>query len=185
MTEMNFTVNIRCPELAAAIDNLAAALSSAGNNMPDTQQSVNPPATNFNRVQAGSQQINDSQTFTCLPTAVPAVSAAQPQVQPVVPAITQPQVQPVVPAITQQQAPIPASMPVASPVPTNQTSVPTTIPTYTIEQFQIAIAPILDAGRAAEVRQVVRNFGVNTLMEIPKERYGELANAIRALGGVI
>lgn len=173
MTEMNFTVNIRCPELAAAIDNLAVALSSVGNNMPNTQQSVNPPATNFNRVQAGSQQTNDSQTFTCVPTAVTAVSAAQPQVQPVVP------------TITQQQAPIPTSMPVASPVPTNQTSVPTTIPTYTIEQFQIAIAPILDAGRAAEVRQVVRNFGVNTLMEIPKERYGELANAIRALGGVI
>ncbi len=74
----------------------------------------------------------------------------------------------------------PAPVPTA-PVPT----APTAAPAYTLPQLQTALAPLLDAGRAAQVQQLVNSFGAATLMEIPPERYGELANGIRALGGVL
>lgn len=69
---------------------------------------------------------------------------------------------------------------------TTQASVPVTaVPEYTLEQLQAAIAPLIDAGKIAQVQQLVLSFGVNALTEIPKERYGELANGLRSLGGVL
>lgn len=66
------------------------------------------------------------------------------------------------------------------------TAVPTTsVPEYTLEQLQAAIAPLMDSGKIAQIQQLVKSFGVNTLIEIPKDRYGELANGLRALGGVL
>lgn len=65
-------------------------------------------------------------------------------------------------------------------------SVPTTsVPEYTLEQLQAAIAPLIDSGKIAQIQQLVKSFCVNTLIEIPKDRYGELANGLRALGGVL
>lgn len=62
---------------------------------------------------------------------------------------------------------------------------PTAAPAYTIEQFQTALTPLLDAGKVAQVQQLVQSFGVNTLMDIPLQRYGEFANGLRQLGGVL
>lgn len=72
------------------------------------------------------------------------------------------------------------STPITAPV-----SAPTSVPSYTIEQFQAAIAPLLDAGKVQQIQQLVQSFGVATLMDIPKERYGEFANGLRSLGGVL
>lgn len=77
----------------------------------------------------------------------------------------------------QQAAPV-APMP-------PQTVVPTAAPAYTIEQFQTALTPLLDAGKVAQVQQLVQSFGVSTLMDIPPQRYGEFANGLRQLGGVL
>lgn len=71
------------------------------------------------------------------------------------------------------------------PTPAITPGVPTVAPSYTIEQLQTAIAPLLDAGKAPQIQQLVLSFGVNTLMDIPKERYGEFANGLRQLGGVL
>lgn len=76
-----------------------------------------------------------------------------------------------------------AQVPVVQPQIT--TPVPTTAPSYTIEQLQTAIAPLLDAGKVQQIQTLVQSFGVATLMEIPKERYGEFANGLRSLGGVL
>lgn len=73
----------------------------------------------------------------------------------------------------------------AAPVQTNVSAAPTSAPAYTIEQLQTAIAPLLDAGKVAQIQQLVQSFGVGTLMDIPKERYGEFANGLRQLGGVL
>lgn len=92
------------------------------------------------------------------------------------------------PAVPTQTVPVTLIAPPAVQSPsTVQTPVtaPTSVPSYSIEQFQTAIAPLLDAGKVAQVQQLVQSFGVATLMEIPKERYGEFANGLRSIGGVL
>lgn len=71
------------------------------------------------------------------------------------------------------------------PVMQQPTAAPTSAPAYTIEQFQTALTPLLDSGKVAQVQQLVQSFGVNTLMDIPPQRYGEFANGLRQLGGVL
>lgn len=92
------------------------------------------------------------------------------------------------PAVPTQTVPVTqiASSAIQTPVSTPAiTQAPTSVPSYSIEQFQTAIAPLLDAGKVAQVQQLVQSFGVATLMEIPKERYGEFANGLRGIGGVL
>lgn len=104
---------------------------------------------------------------------VPPVQTTTTAPPPVVQAPTVPVAQTMPPVV---QAP--------SPVPTT-VQAPTSVPSYSIEQFQTAIAPLLDAGKVSQVQQLVQSFGVATLMEIPKERYGEFANSLRSIGGVL
>ena len=81
---------------------------------------------------------------------------------------------------------MPMPMPMPMPVPTTvPTSAPAAVPNYTIEQLQTAIAPLLDAGKVAQIQALVQSFGVATLMDIPPARYGEFANGLRNLGGVL
>lgn len=92
---------------------------------------------------------------------------------------------------------VPTAMPMPMPVPTTvPTSVPmatpnsvpvqaSNVPSYTIEQLQTAIAPLLDAGKVTQIQALVQSFGVATLMDIPPARYGEFANGLRNLGGVL
>lgn len=143
MNEMTITINVNCPELTAAINNLATALSGAQKSTP-----AEP---------------------------IPQVSAVPlRQSTPITPVQSAPLSAPTAPT-----APIqPPIAPVAAPV---QSSVPN----YTIEQLQTAIAPLLDAGKVAQIQQLVQSFGVATLMEIPPARYGEFANGLRGLGGVL
>ncbi len=140
MNEITITVNVSCPELTSAINNLAAAI--CGKTPLKTESS------------AASQPVSvPMSTETVVPT-VPTVAPVN------------------------QQMPY---QPTVAPVST----APTTVPSYTIEQFQMAIAPLLDSGKVQQIQQLVQSFGVATLMDIPKERYGEFANGLRSLGGVL
>lgn len=111
------------------------------------------------------------------PTPAPAVptAPAAPAPYPTAAPVAMPQAAP---------APYPA-VPVAPTAPTPVPTAPTAAPAYTLPQLQTALAPLLDAGRATQVQQLVNSFGAATLMDIPPERYGELANGIRALGGAL
>lgn len=55
---------------------------------------------------------------------------------------------------------------------------------YTLEDFRRACAPLLstDATVGAKIKEVIEQFGVNALPDIPKERYSELAEKLRAFG---
>lgn len=103
----------------------------------------------------------------------------------------------VVPTVPVQQA-VPAQVPTTPVAPVNSPAVPiqqiaapvvpvqqSSAQNYTIEQLQTAIAPLLDAGKVGQIQSLVQSFGVNTLMEIPPARYGEFANGLRNLGGVL
>lgn len=91
-------------------------------------------------------------------------------------------------APTQQTYSAPATQytaPTAAPVQQPQPAAPTAAPAYTIAQLQTACAPLMDAGKGPQLQQLVQSFGVATLMDVPQSRYGEFANGLRQLGGVL
>lgn len=64
-------------------------------------------------------------------------------------------------------------------------AVPTVQTTYTMEQLAVAATPLMDAGRHAEVVQLLQQFGAQALTQLPKERYGDFATALRSMGAQI
>lgn len=88
---------------------------------------------------------------------------------------------------------IPDSVPKAakSPaVPVQAPTVPVQSPTvpvapakeYTQAEILAACGPLMDAGKVPELTQIIQEFGVASMMEIPQEKYGELAVKLRAMG---
>ena len=75
---------------------------------------------------------------------------------------------------------------VTAPVQTTVTApVSQEVKKYTLPEIQAALAPLLDAGKAVELQQLMAQFGVQYLGEVPEDRYPELVNAIRGLGARI
>lgn len=96
-----------------------------------------------------------------------------------------------IPAKPEQTAPAPTAPPAApettvsaAPVtPATPAPIPTAgAPTYTVEELQLACAPLMDANRMADLQQVLTKFGATSLLDVPKEQYGALAADLRALG---
>lgn len=89
---------------------------------------------------------------------------------------------------------IPAQMvPAAAPVPTvapmadaaSASVVPTAAPQYTLEMISNAGTSLVDAGKMAELLQLLAKHGVNALTELKPEAYGGIAAELRALGATI
>lgn len=72
-----------------------------------------------------------------------------------------------------------------APVQTVTAPVSQEVKKYTLPEIQAALAPLLDAGKAVELQQLMTQFGVQYLGQVPEERYPELVNAIRGLGARI
>lgn len=53
---------------------------------------------------------------------------------------------------------------------------------YTQAEILAACGPLIDAGKVPELTQIIQEFGVASMMEIPQEKYGELAVKLRAMG---
>lgn len=94
-------------------------------------------------------------------------------------------VQSVVPAVQQpiQQMSVPQQM-MSTPVPN---IVPTTAVAqeFSYDQLAVAAAGLMNAGKGQQLHAILQQFGVQAMTELPKERYGEFATAIRAEGAVI
>ena len=108
-------------------------------------------------------------------------------VQPVAPVQN---VQPIVPVNPAPVSAIPnPAAPINPTVPVNTApiqSVPVAAPcTYTIEQIQAACAPLMDAGKQQELVNLLAQFGVPSLPQLPPEQYGAFVTALRALGAKI
>ena len=88
--------------------------------------------------------------------------------------------------------PITPAMPFAMP-PTQQpvlqtpvpALIPTSAPTYTMEQLAVAATQLVDAGRRTELVSLLASFGVQALTALPKEQYGAFATQLRAMGAKI
>nr|DAR99247.1 MAG TPA: hypothetical protein [Caudoviricetes sp.] len=105
------------------------------------------------------------------------------QVTPTQVAITAPTVNVATDAPVQTAAP---AQTVTAPVQTPVTApVSQEVKKYTLPEIQAALAPLLDAGKAVELQQLMAQFGVQYLGEVPEDRYPELVNAIRGLGARI
>ena len=103
-----------------------------------------------------------------------------------------------IPAKPEQTAPAPTAAPAASETTVSATPVapatpapvsvpPAAVPTaaalsYTVEELQLACAPLTDANRMTELQAVCAKYGAASLLDIPKEQYGALAADLRALG---
>lgn len=79
------------------------------------------------------------------------------------------------------------AVPVTAPtVPVTAPAVPVApAPAYTLEQLSLAARQLADAGRMADVQQLVAQFGAQTMAALPPERYGEFATALRGMGARI
>lgn len=92
----------------------------------------------------------------------------------------QPAPEPVQPQVTMQP---PAAQPVAMQQPAPAAAVPTAAPKqYTLAEIQAACGPLMDAGKMNELAEVIKSFGVASLMELPADQYGNLVIKLRALG---
>ena len=98
------------------------------------------------------------------------------QVTPTQVAVTAPTVNVATAAPAQTAAPV--QTPITAPVSQE-------VKKYTLPEIQAALAPLLDAGKAVELQQLMTQFGVQYLGQVPEERYPELVNAIRGLGARI
>lgn len=169
MLEIKITVS--CPDLVLAATTLAKCLHP--NNAVDTPASPAVPAAPVTTATPAA------------PIAQPVIPAgpAAPIAQPVTPAVpAEPIAQPVpVMPVAPTVPPAPASAPVAPPVPLAPA------PQYSLDQIARAGADLVtrEPAKAAAAQQLLTSFGVQTVSELPKERFGEFVTALRGLGASI
>ena len=153
---MEITVNV------IGLDNLANAIfalaKAAGNCKEETQVDATKVAPVVQQTVAPAETA--AQTTTTVPSTPPVQN-----------------VQPVPTTQTAQTAPV---APTVSPVPTA-----TAAPTYSMEQLAVAATGLIDAGKMQDVQNTLAALGAQTLMDLPQEKYGEFASAIKAIGAVI
>lgn len=174
---MEITVHINAPELVGAINTLAAALEAGnfkmttaamGVDLVDPTNAVLVPV-NPTPVQTAPQVAPAPVDHTTLTTA----SATAP-VAPVSQQVIN-QANPVNPTPAPAQPMVQPTAPVAQ-------AVPTAAPSYTMEQLAVAATQLVDAGQRDNLVALLGQFGVQALNVLPKEQYGNFANALRGMG---
>ena len=157
---LEIKITIAAPDLAAAINNLAAALSDKAPHFVCTQNGGN----NHQIENVGTLTMNiGSKTQPTAPAA------------PVNPMQTTGAPLSATPA--QTVAPV-ANAPVAS-------AVPTGAPTYTLDMIARAGAALVDAGKMDALCGLLAKYGVEALTALDPAQYGNFANDLRALGAQI
>lgn len=119
-----------------------------------------------------------------------------------IPTTEEPPAAPVVPATVQAPPVAPVAQPttVAPVVPTS-VSVPTTpepmqapptpavpvapVKEYTLEEIQVALQPLMDAGRTNEIVGLMQKYKVASLPELPKDQFPNLVVDLRNMGARI
>lgn len=136
-----------------------------------------PPVCVSNLAPQDTNQGVPTTTVAVQPNSVSMTSPnAAVQVTPTQVAVTAPTVNVATAAPAQTAAPV--QTPITAPVSQE-------VKKYTLPEIQAVLAPLLDAGKAVELQQLMAQFGVQYLGEVPEDRYSELVNAIRGLGARI
>ncbi len=156
---MDFTLNIKIeatPEFCKALDNIANIITAA---FCVTATQVNTQE----RPAEIAAPVEEEHAPVYVPKTPPApVSAPTPPPAPVA-------------------VPVATAPPAPAPVPT----VPTTAQTYTQDQLALAASGLMDAGKLAELQQLLAAFNVPSLVQLPKDQYGAFATKLREMGAKI
>lgn len=134
-----------------------------------------------------SQNATPSATVNSAANVVPAHEPS-PQVTPAeAPAAPAPAVEKATPApatepITLESTPNTPEIPKATPDAPVAAVPVASAKEYSLDELLTATAPLMDAGKIADLQALMQKYGVASMMEIPKEKYGELATDLRALG---
>ena len=95
------------------------------------------------------------------------------------------------------QAPVQQGMPASAPqmpqtAPMAPMQAPPQVPTnavpqqYSFDQLAVALSNVCSKpGGQPQVHSLLQQFGVQALFDLPKEKYGEFATALRGIGGVL
>ena len=119
-----------------------------------------------------------------------------------IPTTEEPPTAPVVPATVQAPPVAPVTQPTTvSPVVPTSVSVPTTpeppqaqptpavpvasVKEYTLEEIQVALQPLMDAGRTNEIVGLMQKYKVASLPELPKDQFPNLVVDLRNMGARI
>ncbi len=120
------------------------------------------------------------------PTAAPVPMPPTPA-----PVVQEPIRQPA-PVAPVQQAPAvpvtapPAAQPTVPAYPTPAPAAPVaTAPTYTLDQLQVAIGPLMDAGKAPQLQGLLAKYGVQRMPDLRPEQLSAFAADLRGLGARI
>lgn len=161
---MEITVKIDAPGLEGAIHTLAQVLANyelpvQGGNQQAATVEQHPQQEQYQAPvqQPAYQQVPTQQAPTQQVPTQQAPSAQQPPVQ-------QPPVQ--------EQTP-------------QQGAVPTSNPTYGMEELAKAASQLMDAGKQSELVQLLGEFNVQALTALPQDQYGVFATKLRDLGAKI
>ena len=157
---LEIKITIAAPDLAVAINNLAAALSDKAPHFVCTQNGGN------------NHQIENVGTLTMNIGSKTQPTAPAAPVNPM-----QATGAPLSATPAQTMAPV-ANVPVAS-------AVPTGAPTYTLDMIARAGAALVDAGKMDALCGLLAKYGVEALTALDPAQYGNFANELRALGATI
>lgn len=113
------------------------------------------------------------------PPTAPVVPATV-QAPPVAPVAQPTTVTPVVPAsVSVPTAPEPVQAPPTPAVPVAP------VKEYTLEEIQVALQPLMDAGRTNEIVGLMQKYKVASLPELPKDQFPNLVVDLRNMGARI
>lgn len=65
------------------------------------------------------------------------------------------------------------------------TQIPTTQPTYSLDELSVAAAALMDAGKQPDLLGLLQKYNVKGMFELPQEAYGAFATDLRGLGAKI
>lgn len=179
MLEMKITIT--APELAAAINNLAAALDPANTTHPTLTGNVAPT----NATNADVKSAIPVAPVNPISTATPTVPTYAPSQVPCAPVnmTPAPSVTPAVPTAPRISSVVPTANTVPAPAPAP--TIPTSAPTYSLEMLATAGTSLIESGKMNQLMQLLEKYGVDSLTHLKPESYGAIANDLRALGAQI
>lgn len=164
---MSVQIHINGENAAEAVKELSALASHLVGDQPAATPVITSPST---QQPAWAPDVN-AQTISGA-TTVPNLSANQ---WPAAPQQSVPVQQPQTQGYPSQQTYQPAQQ-----QPTG--AVPTTAPTYSLDQLGVAAGPLVDAGRGQELTSWLNQHGAQALTQLDPAKYGEFATYLRGLG---
>lgn len=161
-------IEVKIELTGQAIDDIAYALADIGHSLSTLATSKGKECACHSKISTPTQEAKTPVQQTPVTLVTPVTPVQQTQT-PVAQAVEQ-----TAPAQTAVQTPVDVPKPI-----------PTEAPTYTLNDLQVACAPIIDGGGREQILEGIKSFGVASLLDLPEAKYGEFAAFLRQLGGAI